>query len=94
MINPDGSPFGEFLKDLGIPGQHSFFAAAYGKNAWGEHNDFRSNDYKIIGFRLMPLKEAASYAMRGKDLLWFYEELKRRYENIYWFYRNSAFDYR
>lgn len=40
----------------------------------------------------MPLKKVALSAKQGKDVLWFYEELKRRYENIYWFYRNRAFD--
>lgn len=85
MIIPDG-PFGELLKDLGIPGQHSLFAAAYGKNAWGDCGSFGKNGYKTNGFRLMPLKEAVSYATQGKDLLWFAEELKRRYENIYYFF--------
>lgn len=85
MIVPD-SPFGELLKDLDIPRQHSLFAAAYGKNAWGKHDGFANNDYEIIGFRLMPLNEAASYAMQEKDLLWVAEELKRRYENIYYFF--------
>lgn len=47
MNIPDG-PFGEFLKDLGIPGQHSLFAAAYGKNAWGDYGSFEKNDLKIL----------------------------------------------
>ncbi len=74
MINPEG-PFGEFLKEMGIPERHSLFAAAYGKSIWGE-----------TGFRLMPLKEATSYAMQGKDLLWFAGELKRRYESVFYFF--------
>lgn len=68
--------FGEALKDMQIPEKHSLFAAAYGKN----------------GFNIMLLNEAAKHAYHGKNIPWFYRELKRRYENIYWFYRNSAFD--
>lgn len=74
MIIPDGH-FEEVMKEIGIPKKHSLFAAAYGKSVWGES-----------GFRLMPLNEAFSYAMQGKDVLWFYNELRRRYENIYYFY--------
>ncbi|MFZ3076887.1 MAG: hypothetical protein WA139_00345 [Candidatus Aenigmatarchaeota archaeon] len=85
-MNIPDDPFGEFLKEIGVPKKHSLFAAAYSKNAWGEHYDFTSNDYEIIGFRLMPLKEAVSYGKQGKGVLWFYDELKRRYENIFYFF--------
>ncbi len=85
MINSD-SPFGEALEETGIPENHSLFEAAYGKNTWGEYESFGKNDFEKIGFRLMPLKEAASYAMQGKDVLWFAEELRRRYENIHYFF--------
>jgi hypothetical protein len=74
MVIGDG-PFEGALEAMGIPEKHSLFAAAYGKSVWGE-----------AGFRLMPLKEATSYALQGKDALWFYNELKRRYENIYYFF--------
>ncbi len=64
-------PFGEALKEMGIPREHSLFAAAYGKN----------------GFNIMLLNEAVSHAGQGRNLPWFYKELKRRYENIYYFFR-------
>lgn len=75
FMNIPDDPFGDFLKNLGIPVKHSLFAAAYGKSVWGES-----------GFRLMPLKEVVSYGKQGKGVLWFYDELRRKYENIYYFF--------
>lgn len=77
MISLDGE-FGEALKSFGIPAEHSIFAAAYGKSIWGES-----------GYRLMTLKAAVRYAREGRDVLWFYNELKRRYENIFYFFKRQ-----
>ena len=56
-------PFEEKLKELGVPREHSIFEIAYGDS----------------GYNLMTVDETVAYAAKGKDMRWFYNELKRRY---------------
>ena len=57
-------PFEDKLKELGVPGEHSIFIMAV----------------EGYGYELMTKEEHLKFASQGKDIDWFYNELKRRYE--------------